>query len=245
MAEDLNQAVSGALAGDVKTNVPHRREGLNSHEGEHVLSQREQIASQQVFVKSPMAEAEVLNALISGLSRLDREARLRLLNTVATFFDLGTASRRSLASIEVNAIAERTSDRDTDFSSQPQLSPKDFLVQKEPKTDVERVACLAFYLTYYRDSPHFKTTAIMTLNREAAHSQFSNASAAVQNATQQGYLVAAGKGAKQMSAVGEQYVQALPDREAAKAVLARLKPRRSNTKKARDNKRDTTAKDNR
>ena len=243
MVENPNQAVSEVLVGDIKTHALQQSEGPTPHEGEHMLSRTEP-ALQQVLVKAPVAEAEVLHALISGLSRLDREARQRLLNTVATFFDLGPAPRRPVASIEERAI-DMTSDRDTGFASQPQLSPKDFLIQKEPKTDVERVACLAFYLTYYRESPHFKTPDITNLNREAAHSQFSNASTAVQNATQQGYLVAAGKGAKQMSAMGEQYVQALPDKEAAKAVSARLKPRRSNGKKTRDKKRGGTAKDSR
>lgn len=96
------------------------------------------------------------------------------------------------------SIAVNTS-RNTDFSSQPQLSAKEFLIQKEPQTDIDRVVCLAFYLTYYRDTPHFKTIDITNLNREAAHTPFSNAAYAVQNATNQGYLVAAGQSKKQMT----------------------------------------------
>ena len=35
------------------------------------------------------------------------------------------------------------------------MSPKDFLMEKAPNTDVERIACLAYYLTHYRSTPHF------------------------------------------------------------------------------------------
>src|SRR5258705_835088 len=37
------------------------------------------------------------------------------------------------------------------------LSAKEFLAEKRPKTDVERVACLAYYLTHFRETPEFKT----------------------------------------------------------------------------------------
>src|SRR5437879_2148026 len=33
---------------------------------------------------------------------------------------------------------------------------KEFLAAKRPTTDVERVACLAYYLTHAKNKPHFK-----------------------------------------------------------------------------------------
>jgi hypothetical protein len=106
------------------------------------------------------------------------------------------------------------------------MSPKDFMVEKQPRTDVERLACLAFYLTRYRDQPHFKTLDLSKLNTEAAQPKFSNAANSVNNAVKQGYLVPSTKGNRQLSAAGEQFVQALPDREAAKNAMASLRPRR-------------------
>jgi hypothetical protein len=178
-------------------------------------------------VTSPSLEAEILHALIAALTRVDMDSRSRLLSTVATFFDIGSFGRRHPGAITTSA--ERTSippSNPTDFSTSRSMSPKEFLIQKEPKTDVEKVACLAFYLTYYRETPHFKTQDITQINTEAAQSRFSNAAYAVENAVKQGYLVPAIKGMKQLGAAGEQFVQALPDREAAKAVLQRLRPRR-------------------
>jgi len=114
------------------------------------------------------------------------------------------------------------------FSEREQMSPKEFILEKEPKTDVERAACLAFYLTHYRDTPHFKTLDISKLNTEAAQRKFANAAYTLSNAARRGLVVTATRGQKQLSAIGEQFVQALPNRDAAKQVLARLsKPRRS------------------
>jgi hypothetical protein len=58
----------------------------------------------------------------------------------------------------------------------------------------------------------------------------SNAHVAVNNATQTGYLVPALRGTKQISAAGEVFVQALPDRDAAKAAMSKVKPRKKSRK---------------
>jgi len=46
---------------------------------------------------------------------------------------------------------------------------------------------------------------------------------AVDNATKTGYLVPSIKGSKQISAYGERFVEALPDREAAKQIMDRAR----------------------
>jgi len=107
-------------------------------------------------------------------------------------------------------------------------------MQKQPRTDIERVACLAYYLTHYRDSHFFKTLDISKLNTEAAQVKFTNAAYAVANAEKSGLLVPAQRGHKQLSAVGEQFVLALPDREAAKAALVNLRRRRKLRKTAQN-----------
>jgi hypothetical protein len=49
---------------------------------------------------------------------------------------------------------------------------------------------------------------------------------AVDNATKTGYLVPSIKGSKQISAYGERFVEALPDRETAKEIMASARARR-------------------
>ena len=117
---------------------------------------------------------------------------------------------------------------------EPEVSPKELLRQKAPKTDMEKVACLAFYLGHYRHTPHFKTIDISKVNTDAAQTKFSNTAYTVGNATKRGLLVlAAKKGYKQLGVHGEEFVKALPDREKAKAALKKIRPRRQN-RKSRD-----------
>jgi hypothetical protein len=113
-----------------------------------------------------------------------------------------------------------------------QLQPKQFMAQKRPSTDYERVACCAYYLTKYREMPRFKTANITKLNTESA-GHFSNPSLAVQHATATyHYLSPAGNGQKQLTILGEAVVDALPDREMVKAALEEHKPRRRKKRRA-------------
>ena len=116
-------------------------------------------------------------------------------------------------------------------SSGGQLPPKQFIAQKKPGNNYERVACLAYYLANYRDMPHFKTSDITKLNTESAH-HFSNTAVSVMHATTSyHYLAAAGGGKKQITALGEAVVEALPDRAAVTAAIAENKPARKTRRK--------------
>ncbi|MDF0494404.1 hypothetical protein P0R27_13940 [Bradyrhizobium yuanmingense] len=116
------------------------------------------------------------------------------------------------------------------------LSPKQFVGLKKPENNYERVACLAYYLTHNRDTPHFKTSDITKLNTESAH-HFSNAALFVQHATTTyRYLSAAGGGKKQITLLGEAVVEAMPDRAKVAEAIAEHKParkRKTKRKKAK------------
>jgi hypothetical protein len=88
-------------------------------------------------------------------------------------------------------------------------------------------------LNAYRATPHFKTLDISALNTEAAQPKFSNTAYSTNNAVKLGYIVPSTKGHRQLSALGERFVQALPDRSAAKEVLLSL--RRKNRSKRKRN----------
>lgn len=182
--------------------------------------------------ESPVDDREVNDAvqvIITRLLNYDDDTKGRIFRTAQTFFGLETPPqmRRPVMSSE---IPPTPGPRSFSFSDREELSPKEFIVQKQPKTDLERVACLAFYLTHYRDTPHFKTLDISKLNTEAAHAKFSNPAASVSNAAASGLFVSAGKGAKQISPMGERFVDALPNHSAAKAVMSSMKPRRTRKK---------------
>lgn len=171
-------------------------------------------------------EFEALSVVIGALRNLSTEARQRVLGAVATF--LG-APGNTVPRVAPKALGIDTGSRPptpAEFSEDRAPGPKEFLFEKRPQTDVERIACLAYYLTHYRQTPHFKTLDLGKLNTEAAQLKLSNAAYAVDNATKAGLLVPAIKGNKQLSALGELYVQALPDRAAARNAIAHGKRKR-------------------
>lgn len=174
-------------------------------------------------------EIEALQAIVAKLGPLSQEARYRILESAATFLGVALSARNPNVSGLSGTISPATPAR-APFSEDTSMSPKEFLNEKAPKTDVERIACLAYYLTHYRSTPHFKTLDLSLLNTEAAQPKFSNATYSSNNAVKLGYLVPSSKGQRQISALGERFVQALPDRNAAKEVLLttrrRLRSRR-------------------
>ena len=189
-----------------------------------------------VATEPDVEEIRVLTVILNNLRAVGAESRERILHTAETYFGLNSRTV-SQASPEPTGFASQAEamhyarSAGTSFSEDRRISPKEFIFQKQPRSDVEKVACLAFYLTHYRDTPHFKTLDISKLNTESAQVKFSNAAVAVDNATKKGFLVPAEKNQKQLSSVGEQYVLALPDRDAAQSALAGLRKRR----KARKN----------
>jgi hypothetical protein len=181
--------------------------------------------AEEMAPTDPQEERRVLHTVLDGLSGLDHDTRLRIIRTVMTFFGLQDAETRASTPRSLPAPTASSGNSTMSFTDRDELSAKQFLVEKAPRTDIERVVCLGFYLTHYRSTPHFRTLDISKLNTEAAQPKFSNPAYAVDNAQKRGLLVQANKGLKQVSAIGEQFVQALPDRDRAKEVLDRLRPR--------------------
>lgn len=105
-------------------------------------------------------------------------------------------------------------------------TPKAFLSQKQPTTDVERVACYAYYLTQHREMRLFTTGDINKLNAEADQRKFANASSTLNNAIRAGLLSSASRGKKQIASQGKRYVEALPDQAAARAITKKPRKKR-------------------
>ena len=200
------------------------------------MTEAENIVTEAQSSAAAPDEAGVLQRIIADLSALPADSRKRLVDTVCVF--LGLNSVRAGAEPSIQAAPQHPAPNrgsSFQFSEDDAPSVKDFLHEKSPQTDVERVACLAYYFARYRATPHVKTKDITELNKESAHRQFSNTAFAVDNATKTGYLVPSIKGSKQISAYGERFVEALPDREAAKEIMAsaragrRTKPAKKST----------------
>jgi len=173
-------------------------------------------------------EDDVLVQLITAMRKLEPSTRKKILQVLATHFEIDLVAApqtKTITSSTGSALLPT-------FSEDRTISPKEFMLEKKPVSDIERIACLAYYLTHYRDTPHFKTLDLSKLNTEAAQIKLSNAAFAVSNAMKAGLLVPTTRGNKQISAVGELFVQSLPDRAAAKAAMAEARPRRRSKKTA-------------
>ena len=173
-----------------------------------------------------LEELKAFNLIVSAVGKLSANSRKRVVGSALTFLGYGRAPSDRVVAQDSESRSDVGHGKSDGFSEDRTMSPKEFMLDKRPRTDVERIVTLAYYLTHYRATPHFKTLDLSKLNTEAAQTKFSNAAKSVDNAAAAGLLVPAGKGQKQISAIGELYVQALPDREAARAAIAHARRKR-------------------
>ena len=180
-----------------------------------------------VAKKTLAPEIEALNDVLTALERLADADKSWVLQTASA--RLGGGITPSGAVPTAGGPAGAPLGRGRGASG---IAPKDFMRQKNPGNDVQRAACLAYYLTHHRSTPHFKSRDLSNLNTEAAGPRV-NMSRAVNNATNQSrYLASAGGGKKQITSHGEDVVEALPGAGAAQAAESR----QAKTKKARRKK---------
>ncbi len=175
---------------------------------------------------SSQDQLTAFNEIVSRLSKFDEDVQRHILIMVSNWFNFPASLPSNLQSNQVhNAISNDSLDRP--FAQSVELTPKEFLVEKEPLTNIERIACLAYYLTHYRNLPHFKTLDISKINTEAAQPKFTNATVSMNDTTKAGFIVGATKsGQKQLSALGEQFVLALPNRDEAKLIQKKMVKRK-------------------
>jgi hypothetical protein len=175
-----------------------------------------------------LSELKAMETMYGALESLDSSARQRAVKWLLGALDMtDTLPEGSAPEPGLNGDGRPSDTPPTGKDTTParDLSPKAFISLKQPQSVVERITCLAFYLTHYRQTPHFSGIDIEKLNTEAAGRTI-NPSRDPDNASRAGYLVPAENRKRQISAKGEELVNALPDREAAKALTAKYGPQR-------------------
>jgi hypothetical protein len=182
-----------------------------------------------------MADQEKYRVVIKGPGLtfdqpVDRAATNRIISFVMTGSTL--PERGGLGGEEGAAGASGGSAAGTS-----NLKPKEFIARKKPSTQYERIACLAHYLAIERKVTEFGAKEIAAVNKEAAQQPISNLAQIMgDTARKYGYLSAAGGGKKQITAVGEEVVKALPDRQAVKAALVEYRPAKKRKRVAKKKK---------
>jgi len=174
-------------------------------------------------------ELEALKQVLSTLEPLNEDQRKFVLKTAAERFGLIIPKNQNFE----EALDSQSAPAETATESLANITPKDFVKTKNPGSDVLRVVCLAYYLTYARKQHHFKSEEIAKLNTEAAYQNFGNPLKTVNNAMARSHFLApAGGGKKQITAHGEDVVNALPDLKAvAELVKKHKKSKRAKPKK--------------
>jgi hypothetical protein len=171
-------------------------------------------------------DLNALQKILQILKPFDKNSVRKIIKTVLTFYGFELAQ-----GFGNDFRKESYRNKESKFSENRDITPKDFMMEKVPQTDVDKIACLAYYITHYRNQEEFKALDLSKLNTEAAQLKFANITVALDHATRTyGFLVPTKKGYKKLSAIGELYVQALPDKDEAKSVIAKSKPRRKSKK---------------
>jgi len=153
----------------------------------------------------PDGEVKAMDVAFNALSGLKPDEKRRVLTWLWEKLAVGGVSLAGAAAGAVNPSNVAPP------APPGNLTAKSFLAQKDPKTDGERITCLAYYLTHHKATPRFKTKALVAANVDAAQPKFSNPAVAVMNAAESKYLSAAGGGDKQITVLGEKLVDALKD----------------------------------
>jgi hypothetical protein len=176
-------------------------------------------------------DTQALTEIVNALNRLEPEARRRILSSLVTLYGIDPPVR-TIGSATAAQPSWQSPNRESavSFSEDRTLSPKEFVWQKQPKSVIERVVCLGYYLQHIRGMASFKTSDIAELNTEAAQIKLSNPAMMVGEATRHGYFASVRGQEKQLTVVAEQLVSHLPDREAAAKAIKNVKPRRARRK---------------
>lgn len=166
------------------------------------------------------ADLPAMRAALEAIEPLDTRGRRRVVKWLVEVLGVDVGPGKHVTAEVTESAAMSGASSVVNSSGSGEISPREFISQKKPNSLVERVACLAYYLTRHRGNAYFKTADIVDLNTEAAARRFGNPSRDVDNADRQsGYIVSAGNGNKQLTVRGEAVVVALPDRDAVKAAL--------------------------
>jgi hypothetical protein len=100
-----------------------------------------------------------------------------------------------------------------------------FIRIKRPTTDVQRVACLGYFLAGTTRNPGFSSKDVTKAHTDSGGSKI-NMTRALDNATRSAkYLSNRGPKEKQLTTLGEDIVVALPDQQAVKEIESSAKGR--------------------
>ena len=181
------------------------------------------------------AEVDALGKVLAALQELDDRQRGWVINSAVSNLSITSAAAPAGAASGSGGLPS-TSNTPAGGAGLPgtpgnREHARAFMRQKAPESDVLRIACRAFCLYRFKSTPTFKGKELKQVNLDAAGPKI-NFARAIDNATRRsGYLAGAPGGKKQITGLGEDVVEALPNQERVGEVEATATRRGGKTKK--------------
>lgn len=176
-----------------------------------------------------LTDLEALGIICEALERVEEPKRLWVLQTAVSRMGAGVQDVAGGPSSPPGSVPTPLAG----LPSGATTSVRNFIRVKRPASDVQHVACLAYFLTHQRQQPEFKKKDIEAVHRESGGPSM-DLHRALDNATRfNGYLSPVGGGKKQISTKGEDVVAALPDQEAVKQLENDQPARKRKSRRAR------------
>ena len=169
-----------------------------------------------------------LVAVIAALEPLNDTDRHWVIQSAASKFTLTvqTAAGGAQSGAATPSITTAPAAGAAPTDVQAAITKKDsraFIRIKKPVTDVQRVACIGYYLVQTSGQQGFTSKALATAHTDSGGSKI-NMPRALDNATRRAkYLSNRGPREKQLTTLGEDVVNALPDQATVKIIESAAK----------------------
>ena len=183
------------------------------------------MASKDGKTKPVRSAAEVLVTVVAALEDLGDDDKRWVLQSAASRWNAtlhpagsGSGTGTIPGSVTGAAVAAQAGD--------PAIAAKNikaFMRAKNPANDVQRVACLGFYIAETTSQAGFTAKQVADAHTNSGGSKF-NLSRAMDNATRSAkYLSNRTKHEKQLTTLGEDVVNALPNQQAVRDLSAKAR----------------------
>jgi hypothetical protein len=177
-----------------------------------------------------------LVAVIAALEPINDTDRHWVLQSAASKFNLTVqtavgGSQAGVPGASIPATIPGAGAATTDVQAAiAKKDPRAFIRLKKPTTDVQHVACIGYYLVQTNGQQGFTSKDISTAHTDSGGSKI-NMTRALDNATRGAkYLSNRGPREKQLTTLGEDVVNALPDQAAVKNIESAAKRGRGGKK---------------
>ncbi|MGA8575266.1 MAG: hypothetical protein WB609_06175 [Candidatus Cybelea sp.] len=158
-------------------------------------------------------ELDAVQSILATLSRFDHNVRRKILRTVNAFF--GADHGDDAAPLTLPSVSSK-------FFQQRPMSARQFSSGKQPKTAIERLVTLAYFLEESRGAHDYTAQDLISASKEAALPSRPSITSAIEKAKAEQLIAPNVLGRYHLTPTGRAYAEALPNRDRAQQLLIAL-----------------------